>query len=307
MLVEMIRIIEKINEMNGIILMGDERMSKEQNLLEALTFIEDHIEEDLSLYDLAQVVGYSVPHFFRLFKRLTGDTVGEYIERRRITKAAIELRNSSKSIGELAFQFGFESHDVFTRAFRRVYGMTPSKYRNASIPLSPLKQLTISNHEKVCDNEEQMTFSTREMKSFFVIGMRCNAITWDADGAIGRLWCEFLNRVNEIKGLSNPIVMYGICECEIGIDKEHFTYMAAIGVDQVEEVPFGMSVKKIRAQKFFQASVPQEISIPEAYTSAIHYAQSLSYHIDDYSEIEVYADSFEDPDISRFKLLIPIK
>lgn len=58
-----------------------EMMIKEQAMLKAMNYIDENITQSISLYDLSRVAGFSVPHFYRLFRRLTGDTVGAYILR----------------------------------------------------------------------------------------------------------------------------------------------------------------------------------------------------------------------------------
>ena len=279
-------------------------MPKERSLQKAIDYIEKNLTNNISFYDIAYEAGFSVPHFYRLFKRLTGDTVGAYILRRRISMAAKDLVDSDKSIISIAFEHGFESHDVFTRAFTRVYGMSPSKYRNSSAP-PPLKRLTVIDNEPVMD-KHQMKFSLLHTDGFAVIGMECKAVQWDCDGAIGRLWSDFLTRAEEIKQASSPMTMYGICEHE-AYNNGYFKYMAAIGVDNVTEVPLGMTKRFIRIQDFFQARVPDFISTPDAYAGAIGYARSLGYTIEDYDNIEIYDGSFQDPDVNSFKLLIPIK
>lgn len=113
---------EKI-QYNAIIIMGGDIMPKEQCLQKAMDYIENNLNSDISYYDIACEAGISVPHFYRLFKRLTGDTVGAYILRRRISMAANDLTDSDKSIVSIAFEYGFESHDVFTRANGNVTGV----------------------------------------------------------------------------------------------------------------------------------------------------------------------------------------
>lgn len=151
-----------------------------------------------------------------------------------------------------------------------------------------------------------MKFSILQSKGFFVIGMERQARQWDSDGVVGRLWNDFLGRINEIEEVSNPIVMYGICEHEF-CKNETLKYLAAIGVDKVEKVPEGMVKRYIRPHSFFCASVPDFISVPDAYAGAIGYAKSLGYGISDYDNIEVYNERFYDPEFHRFHLLIPIR
>lgn len=279
-------------------------MTKDQHMLKAMDYIDKNITQNISLYDISREAGVSVPHFYRLFKRLTGDTVGAYILRRRISMATRDLIDSDKSITSIAFEYGFESHDVFTRAFTRVYGMTPNKYRHSSYP-PPLKRLSVIDDKPAIDSH-QMTFSLLHTNGFYVIGMECYAGMWDSDGNIGRLWSDFLARVDDIKQVANPMTMYGICEHET-CDNDRFKYMASIGVSGASEAPLGMTRRFIRAQKFIQASVPDFISTPDSYAGTIGYAKSLGYEIESYDDIEIYDEIFQDPDVHRFKLLIPIK
>jgi len=278
-------------------------MPKEQSLQKAMDYIEKNLTKDISYYDIAREVGISVPHFYRLFKRLTGDTVGAYILRRRISLAANDLVDSNKSIVSIAFEYGFESHDVFTRAFRRVYGMSPSKYRE-SITSVPLKRLTAISDQSE-EDENQMKFSLLHTEGFVVAGLECRAVQWDSDGAIGELWSKFLAYLEKIQLIQDKVTMYGICEHET-CRNGGFTYMAAIGIDSGTDIPPGMTKKFISPQKFFQASVPDRISTPDAYAGAIGYARSLGYTLEDNDIIEVYDGIFQDPDVNRFRLLIPI-
>ena len=154
-------------------------------------------------------------------------------------------------------------------------------------------------------DEHQMKFSLLHTEGFAIAGLTCRALQWDGDGTIGKLWSEFLARLEKIELMPDAVTMYGICEhedCQNGV----FTYMAAIGINSFTEIPPGMTKKFIAPQNFFQASVPDRISTPDAYAGAIGYAKSLGYTIKDNDMIEVYDGIFQNPDVNRFRLLIPI-
>jgi AraC-like DNA-binding protein len=84
-----------------------------ETVQKAINFIEIHLKDELSLYDIAQHVNFSVPHFYRIFKAVVGETVKSYIMKRRLGCAAIELKVTNKNISEIAYEYSFESHDVF--------------------------------------------------------------------------------------------------------------------------------------------------------------------------------------------------
>ena len=278
--------------------MSDNHMQK------ALEYIDNNITSDISLNDIAFIAGFSVPQFYRLFKRLTGDTVGSYILRRKLIIASREVKGGDKSISNIAFDYGFASHDVFTRAFIRVFGVSPKEYRNIG-ELPPLKRYSIKYEEQE-KKAYQMEFQVVDSSSFEVIGLECNAEIWDTNGNIGKLWSNFLTRVEKVSQVQKPMTMYGICEHEY-YDNGHFKYMAAVGIDEAVKIPKDMVKRSIKPQTFFQASVPASISVPDAYSAAVGYAKSLGFEIEDYDYIEVYNKTFRDPAFHSFELLIPVK
>lgn len=276
----------------------------DNNMQKALEYIDNNIASDISLDDIAFIAGFSVPQFYRLFKRLTGDTVGSYILRRKLILASDEVKNGYKSISSIAFDYGFASHDVFTRAFIRVFGVSPKEYRsNGELP--PLKRYSIKYNEQE-KNAYQMEFQIVNSPGFEVIGLECNAEIWDTNGNIGRLWSDFLMRAEEINQVQKPMAMYGICEHEY-YDNGRFKYIAAVRVNKTENIPKGMVKRSIKSQTFFRASVPASISVPDAYSATVGYARSLGFEIDDYDYIEAYDETFRDPAFYSFELLIPVK
>lgn len=94
----------------------------------AIDWIEGHLEDDLSLQQISDAIRYSPSHTSRAFKRYTGSTLRNYIQLRRLTNAAILLRDKQVRIIDVAFQFHFQSQEAFTRSFKQVFGITPGEY-----------------------------------------------------------------------------------------------------------------------------------------------------------------------------------
>lgn len=100
-----------------------------QSVLRAADTIEQHLRAPISLDAIARRAGFSLWHFHRIFAELTGESLGSYIRRRRLTAAAEELQRSRRTILDLALDYQFESHEAFTRAFRAAFETTPSRFR----------------------------------------------------------------------------------------------------------------------------------------------------------------------------------
>jgi AraC family transcriptional regulator len=95
----------------------------------ALAYAAGHLDEDVSLTALAERAGLSPHHFHRTFSEATGETPKQLTLRLRLGRAAAMLLTGGDSVLDIALACGFQSHEVFSRAFRRRFGMTPTAYR----------------------------------------------------------------------------------------------------------------------------------------------------------------------------------
>ncbi len=113
---------------------------------EAVSYVEKHITEDITMYDVADHVHISPFYFHKGFSILCGYSITEYIRNRRLALAGQELLAEDITVMELAVKYGYDSPDSFTKAFTRFHGYSPSIVRRDKTMLkafAPLK-LTIS-------------------------------------------------------------------------------------------------------------------------------------------------------------------
>lgn len=96
-----------------------------------LTWLEGHLDQPLSLDNVAAKAGYSKWHLQRMFKDVTGHAIGAYIRARRLSKAAVALRLTARPILDIALQYRFDSQQTFTRAFKKQFAQTPAFYRRS--------------------------------------------------------------------------------------------------------------------------------------------------------------------------------
>lgn len=106
---------------------------------DAVSFIENNLTENISLDMLAKRAGFSPYYFHRLFQSFVGEAVMEYVRRKRLLCAADEIINTDSNIIDIAMKYCFNSHDVFGRAFKRLFGVTPNEYRNINRKLAGLR------------------------------------------------------------------------------------------------------------------------------------------------------------------------
>jgi AraC-like DNA-binding protein len=109
---------------------------KQQPLLEALSYIEQHFKEHIDQKELATRCGMTPFRFSRLFKQTCGVGFLEFILRKRMESAEGLLCNSQMSVTSIAYEMGFQDPSYFTRAFKQHFGCCPSDYRRAEKPLA---------------------------------------------------------------------------------------------------------------------------------------------------------------------------
>lgn len=94
-----------------------------------IDYIEDHLNQEISIVDLAKKAALSQFYYQRLFHRLVKKPVFEYIRLRRMAKAVEILLYKKQPIVDIALELGFQTHEHFSRTFKNTYGMTPNEYR----------------------------------------------------------------------------------------------------------------------------------------------------------------------------------
>lgn len=103
-----------------------------QRINKVIDYIEEHLNEKLTLIELARVAMFSKYHFHRIFKIVSGETLNNYIKRLKMEKAYRQIQSGLKTnISEIADEFGYQSTANFSRDFREYFGIAPSEAKNA--------------------------------------------------------------------------------------------------------------------------------------------------------------------------------
>jgi AraC-like DNA-binding protein len=130
-------------------------------------YIKDHMNEKITLKQLSEAAGYSPWHSTRIFKELTGRNPFDYIRSLRLSKAALKLRDEEHRIIDVAFDFVFDSHEGFTRAFSREFGLSPKRYSKETPPIQLFLPTSIRSYYQFLNKGEKNMSEKKETKMIF--------------------------------------------------------------------------------------------------------------------------------------------
>jgi len=108
----------------------------------AIDYVEQHITDELNLPKLAQITHCSTYNFQRMFSMVTGITITEYVRRRRLTLAALDLQEGDVKVSDVSVRYGYDSPTSFARAFQAVHGVTPSEAKRSNMNLKAFPRMT---------------------------------------------------------------------------------------------------------------------------------------------------------------------
>jgi len=144
------------------------RMDLLTQLNAAVKYIEDNICDDLELAKVSKVTNYSPYHFGRIFYYIADMPISEYIRRRKLSLAAMELQNNKIKIIDLAVKYGYDSADSFTRAFVKHHGATPTEARLSGVVLKLFPPIAF---QIKIQGVQVMNWRIEEKEAFEVFGI----------------------------------------------------------------------------------------------------------------------------------------
>lgn len=179
----------------------------------ALGYIEDNLAGDIDYAQIAKTACASPYHFQRMFAAVTAVPLSEYIRRRRLTQAALEMQNSDAKILDIALKYGYNSPDSFTRAFRAMHGITPSQAREGGAKLKSYARIIFTLSIK---GVIAMDYRIVEKEAFKIVGQKEWTTLENGQNAINipKMW-ERLSKEKcyQIASLANtqPTGIIGAC------------------------------------------------------------------------------------------------
>lgn len=216
-------------------------MDTVQIIRASAAYIDAHLKESLSVETLAAQAGFSPYYYCRLFSLYMDTPVMEYVRRRRLVYAAKDICGG-KRILDVAMDYGFASHNGFSKAFRKVYGYSPDEYRRRVAPHRPIAPNPLTGQIGELSVEPCVRVEKRE--GFYIAGMALQ--TSDTVSSIAqqpalwnRMWLA--EHDNKIYALARP-KQHGEYYYSIPEERGLFRLMTGVKVENPEAVDDGLYV-----------------------------------------------------------------
>lgn len=234
-------------------------MDYRASIQQSLDYIDQNLTQSITVDALAAMAGFSPYHYYRVFQVYVGMPVMGYIRMRRMAHAATEIAGG-KRILDVALNWGFDTHAGFTRAFRKVYGLSPEQYRIHGTVRMPERV----NLQKMCDYQltggivMEPKFVTRP--AFKVAGYELRTTSQDGQNSteIPAFWQDYMqNKMDILHSAFEPVNHneYGIC-MNMDMQSEEFSYVIGLEVADFDRVPEGFFKGEIAPAAYVVFTTP---------------------------------------------------
>ncbi len=217
----------------------------------AVDYIKNNIEEQITLAELADYVGYSQYHFLRIFCEQTGKNPIEYVRAEKLSCASNDLFSGLKIL-DIAVKYGYETASGFSKAFKKEFGYTPTKY------ISHMARLE-SKDTYISDRSKKMKFEIIEKGPFKVVGygIKTNINSENFTKEVAAFWGQYdINGWEEkLYSKLNP-PKHGEVGVSASDEAGNLTYVLGVITDSIENVESDMIVVDIPAAKYAVFTTP---------------------------------------------------
>ena len=282
-----------------------------RSLQRAIEYMENHLLDDITINDIAKQAHLSPYHFQRTFVILTDITVGEYLRRRRLTKAAQELCNSNSRIIDLAYKYGYKTPESFSKVFHKQHGITPSEARKGMGSLQSYNRLMIQVNLK---GVEPMNYQLMERDAFQVVGVKESLI---CDGETGpsqeivRFWAQVGQdgTVDRLLGLNNGQIS-GLMGVTVDYSEENNKLEYWVATESRESPPDGLFSYEVPTAKWaiFEVVGPVADVLPKTWQQIYsEWFPSNDYEHNGTPSLEVYKSLDPISPTAKSEIWVPVK
>ena len=276
-----------------------------ERLNKTISYMEEHLTEEISYDELARMACCSTYHFQRMFAYIAGIPLSEYIRRRRMSLAAVDLQSGEGKIIDIGMKYGYSSPTAFNRAFQSVHGIAPSIAQKGGTPIKSYPPISFKIAVK---GGEELNYRMEEKASFRIIGVS-QPLDKEIEKnfmVVPQVWQKAATdgTLNKIIPLMNqqPMGVLGVSACN---DKEEWKYFIAVSSSSEIDNSLEEYVVPGCTWAIFSGTGTNR-SIQELEQRVVtEWLPTSGYEFADAPDVEVYLNS--DPDNAQYEVWLPIR
>lgn len=274
-----------------------------ERLNDAVGYIEEHLTEEIDYERLGKIACCSSYHFQRMFTYMAGVPLSEYIRRRRMSLAAVDLQSTGIKIIDVAGKYGYNSPTAFNRAFQSVHGIAPSAVKNEGVSVKSFPPVSF---KIIVKGVEEMNYRIETKAAFRIVGV---SVPLEKDieknfAVIPRKWQETAvnGTLQKLTGLmdTQPMGVLGVSTCN---DTEPWRYYIAVASSQTDRDLEECTVPAATWAVFPGAGTNQSIQELER-RIVTEWLPTSGYEYGNAPDVEVYLNP--DPQNAQYEVWIPV-
>lgn len=272
-------------------------------LNKAIAYIEEHLNDEIDYGQLGKIACCSSHHFQRMFTYMAGITLSEYIRRRKMSLAAVDLQSGQVKIIDVAGKYGYNSPTAFNRAFQSVHGIAPSAVKNEGVTVKTFPPVTFKFTLK---GVEEMNYRIETKNAFRILGVSA-PLHKDIEKnfmTVPQMWQEAASNgtIPRLAGMmdSQPMGLLGVSACN---EEEQWKYFIAVSTSQADEAFEEYTVPACTWAIFPGAGTNQSIQELEQ-RIITEWLPTSGYEYANAPDIEVYLNP--DPQNAQYEVWIPV-
>ncbi len=274
-----------------------------ERLNQSMRYIEEHLTEELDYDQLGRIACCSAYHFQRMFTYMAGVTLSEYIRRRKMSLAAVDLQSGNEKVIDIAQKYGYSSPTAFNRAFQGVHGIAPSAVRGEGVSVKSFPSITFAITVK---GAEQLQYRVETKDAFRIVGVSAPLYGEIENNfmVVPQLWQSAVSdgTMEKLAGMMDtpPMGLLGVTACN---DREQWKYFIAVSTSKSSEAFEEYTVPAATWAIF--AGSGTNLSVQELERRIImEWLPNSGYEYDNAPDIEVYLNP--DPENAQFEVWIPV-
>lgn len=276
-----------------------------ERLNKAIIYIEEHLTEEVDYEEAGKIACCSAYHFQRMFAYMANVPLSEYIRRRKMSLAAVDLQGGDEKIIDIAHKYGYNSPTAFNRAFQTVHGIAPSLVKGGGVAVKSFPPLTFKITVK---GVEELNYRIEKKEAFRIVGVSqpLHKEVEENFMIVPKMWQDAAmnGTIQKLVGIMDAPVMgvLGVSACN---DEEQWKYFIAVS----SSVPVDEDLEEYVVPPFTWAIFPGEGACPQAIQElerriVSEWLPTSGYEYDNGPDIEVYLNP--DPRKAEFEVWIPV-